>query len=36
MKFNNDKCPVPQPLGFSGLSKKKKKKGGVGKGVGIG
>ena len=23
MKFNNDKCPEPQPLGFSGLSKKK-------------
>ena len=35
MKFNNDKCPVPQPLGFSGLSQKKKK-GGVGKVVGIG
>ena len=34
MKFNNDKCPEPQPLGFSGLSEKKK--GGVGKGVGIG
>ena len=27
MKFNNDKCPVPQPLGFSGLSKKKKREG---------
>ena len=28
MKFNNDKCPEPQPLGFSGLSQKKKGGGG--------
>ena len=31
MKFNNDKCPEPQPLGFS-----REKKGGAGKGIGIG
>ena len=30
MKFNNDKCSEPQPLGFSGLSQTKKKRGGGG------